>query len=64
MIFGQLGTLAFTMHEMGLAKPEVIRWDLWSHFLTLSQVEKLVLSLSEGAQLGEDQQLELLKSIR
>jgi hypothetical protein len=27
-------------------------------------VEKLILSLSEGAQLGEDQQLDLLKSIR
>eukprot|EP00604_Paraphysomonas_vestita_P001008 CAMPEP_0174819188 /NCGR_PEP_ID=MMETSP1107-20130205/2281_1 /TAXON_ID=36770 /ORGANISM="Paraphysomonas vestita, Strain GFlagA" /LENGTH=614 /DNA_ID=CAMNT_0016032233 /DNA_START=570 /DNA_END=2414 /DNA_ORIENTATION=- len=48
MIFGQLGTLAFTMHEMGLPKHEV---------------EKLILSLSEGAQLGEDQQLELMKSI-
>jgi hypothetical protein len=68
MIFGQLGTLAFTMHEMGLPELDVGTSSSCSpHRSSLAsapQVEKLILSLSEGAQLGEDQQLELLKSIR
>jgi len=48
IVFGQLGTMAFTMHEMGLLQEEV---------------ERLIMSMSAGAQLGEDQQLELLSSI-
>lgn len=49
MVFGQLGTIAFTMQQMGLPQ---------------KQVEKFVMSRSLGAQLGRDQQADLLKSIR
>jgi hypothetical protein len=49
IIFGQLGSIAFTMHEMGIPQ---------------KQVEKFIMSRSQGAQLGRDQQIELLNSIR
>ncbi len=49
MVFGQLGTIAFTMQQMGLPQ---------------KQVEKFIMSRSLGAQLGRDQQVDLLKSIR
>ena len=65
--FGQLGTLAFTMHEMGLTRQEVSRAAHFSsvpvRHLILVQVEHLVMSLSAGAQLGEDLQQDLLRSI-
>lgn len=48
ILFGQLGTLAFTMHEMGLEK---------------SYVQSLVMNLGKASQLGDDLQRELLKSI-
>jgi hypothetical protein len=49
IIFGQLGTIAFTMHELGL---------------TLEQVEKNAVTMCRHYQLTEDQEQELLASIR
>jgi hypothetical protein len=49
IVFGQLGTLAFTMHEIGLS---------------FEEVQGTILELSRGAQLVEDQEHDLLKSIR
>jgi len=49
IIFGQLGTIAFTMHELGL---------------TLEQVEKNARDMCRLYQLTEDQEQELLASIR
>ena len=49
IIFGQLGTIAFTMHELGL---------------TLEQVEKNALTMCRFYQLTEDQEQELLASIK
>lgn len=51
IVFGQLGTMAFTMHELGMPREEV---------------EEIVLRLggTDMMQLGEDQRLDLLTSIR
>lgn len=63
MIFGQLGTIAFTMHEMGLPRKHVCL-PLIPYLINAEKVEKFVMARSQGAQLGRDQQIELLKSIR
>lgn len=49
IVFGQLGTLAFTMQEIGLS---------------FEEVQGTILELSRGAQLVEDQEHDLMKSIR
>jgi hypothetical protein len=69
IVFGQLGTIAFTMHEMGLPQ-KLVCLPLPAHLSFLlfsdlpSQVERFVMSRAHGAQLGRDQQVDLLKSIR
>eukprot|EP01035_Chromulina_nebulosa_P019370 gene19370-25237_t len=49
IVFGQLGTIAFTMHELGLP---------------FEEVQATVLEMCRGAQLVEEQEHDLLKSIR
>ena len=65
IVFGQLGTIAFTMHEMGLPQKLVCLCSLLlcAHLFSW-QVERFVMSRAHGAQLGRDQQIDLLKSIR
>eukprot|EP00595_Chromulina_sp_UTEXLB2642_P002289 CAMPEP_0196764964 /NCGR_PEP_ID=MMETSP1095-20130614/7293_1 /TAXON_ID=96789 ORGANISM="Chromulina nebulosa, Strain UTEXLB2642" /NCGR_SAMPLE_ID=MMETSP1095 /ASSEMBLY_ACC=CAM_ASM_000446 /LENGTH=474 /DNA_ID=CAMNT_0042121979 /DNA_START=958 /DNA_END=2382 /DNA_ORIENTATION=- len=49
IVFGQLGTIAFTMHELGLP---------------FEEVQATVLEMCRGAQLIEEQEHDLLRSIR
>ena len=49
IVFGQLGVIAFTMHELDMP---------------CEHVEKVILRMSREAQLAEEQEVDLLRSIR
>jgi hypothetical protein len=66
IVFGQLGTMAVTMHEIGLSHIDVsaARSSYCGIIFFVLQVAKRLTKMSRVAQLNEDQILDLLKTVR